>query len=357
MDSWRNLLIHGDCLKACLYLEEILDEDICLIYIDPPFFSGTDYTFKQKSGSSNDSAPLLTESDTYSDKWSGGLAEYLEFMQKRLTLMKSLLRNNGSLWVHLDWHVSHHMKVLLDSIFGYENFVNEIVWKRTNSPKAQSKGFGSQHDVILLYAKDASEFQIKPVYRKHDRKSLKPYSYEDEKGKFRLIEIEAQGIQRTQDRKQFEWKGRTAPYLYRKEILDQWWEQGLIYKSKNDRYSKKQYLSDSPGILVSDLWFDIPPIQGSSKEYTGFLTQKPQALLRRIIESATGPFDIIADFFAGSGTTAIMAEKLSRRWIICDSSKVALSVANERLKQLDRDEHSRDNKVNELEYDYIDLIH
>jgi DNA modification methylase len=213
--------------------------------------------------------------------------------------------------------------------------VNEIVWKRTNSPKSQSKGFGSQHDVILLFAKNASEFETKPVYRKHDSKALKPYSYEDEKGKFRLIEIEAQGIQRTQDRKQFEWRGRTAPYLYRREILDEWWELGLIYKSKNNRYSKKQYLSDSPGLLVSDLWFDIPPIQGSSKEYTGFLTQKPESLLRRVIKSATDPEDIVADFFAGSGTTAVAASKTSRRWIACEISQFAIDVIRKRIQNCD----------------------
>ena len=355
MENWQNLLIQGDCLNAIMFLEDTLKEKIRLIYIDPPFFTGSNYTFKQKSSGLENQVPTLIETETYSDKWTGGLSEYLEFMRERVTPMKTLLRNDGSLWVHLDWHVSHHMKVLLDDIFGYENFVNEIVWKRTNSPKSQSKGFGSQHDVILLYAKDASIFQIKPAYRKHDRKALKPYSYEDEKGKFRLIEIEAQGIQRTQDRKQFEWKGRTAPYLYRRETLDEWWEQGLIYKSKNNRYSKKQYLSDSPGLQVSDLWLDISPIQGSSKEYTGFLTQKPEALLKRIIECATKPFDIVADFFAGSGTTALMADKLSRRWILCDSSKVALSVVKERLSKLDSDMLSRNGTINEHGYDFVNL--
>jgi adenine specific DNA methylase Mod len=314
-------------------LKETLKEQIRLIYIDPPFFTGTNYTFKEKTSGPENHVPTLTETETYSDKWAGGLSEYLEFMKERMTPMKALLRQDGSFWVHLDWHVSHHMKVLLDDLFGYENFVNEIVWKRTNSPKSQSKGFGSQHDVILLYARNASDFKTKPVYREHDSVALKPYSYEDEKGKFRLIEIEAQGIQRTQDRKQFEWRGRTAPYLYRKETLDEWWDRGLIYKSKNERYSKKQYLSDSPGILVSDLWFDLPPIQGSSKEYTGFLTQKPRALLTRIIESATEPNEIVADFFAGSGTTAIAAKETSRRWVACDISKFALDLTEKRLNE------------------------
>ncbi|MFW9806455.1 MAG: site-specific DNA-methyltransferase, partial [Candidatus Thorarchaeota archaeon] len=280
-------------------------------------------------------AGVLLEEETYSDKWEGGLQQYLDFMKARLKAMKPLLRDDGSLWIHLDWHVSHYIKVILDEIFGYANFVNEIVWKRTNSPKAQSRGFGSQHDVIFLYARDASKFKTHQVYREHDKKSRRPYSYKDEQGKFRLIEIEAQGIQRTENRKQFEWRGRTAPYLYRKETLDEWWDAGLIYTSRNGRYTKKQYLSDTPGIPVSDLWVDIPPVQGASKENTGFLTQKPVLLLERIIESSTSTGDIIADFFVGSGTTVVAAQRLNRHWIACDSSLAAIRIAEKRLKSLD----------------------
>ncbi len=336
MLKWRHLLYHGDCLDVLDDLQKTLNEKIRLIYIDPPFFSGTQYTLKKKTATQNDKAPDLVEEPTYTDYWKGGLEEYLDFMRPRLKAMRDVLSQDGSLWVHLDWHVSHYIKIILDELFGYSNFVNEIVWRRTNSPKSQSRGFGTQHDVILLYAKDESMFTTKPVYRPHDKRSLKPYSYEDERGRFRLIEIEAQGIQRTEGRKQFEWRGRTAPYLYSKETLDQWWDEGLIYKSKNDRYSKKQYLADVPGLPVSDLWMDIAPVQGSAKEYTGFLTQKPTALIERIIETATDEGDIVADFFAGSGTTAVAAENLSRRWILSDVSKVAFETIESRLAGLKR---------------------
>ena len=331
MDKWQNLILHGDCLAAMKHLSNNLDEKIRLIYIDPPFFSGTEYTLKKKGIGDAESAPTLHDTSTYSDRWDGGLEEYLRFMKERLGAMIGLLHKNGSLWVHLDWHVSHYVKIILDDLLGYSNFVNELVWKRTNSPKSQSRGFGSQHDIILLYAKNAPEFKTHSIYRKHDEKSLKPYSYKDERGRFRLIEIEAHGIQRSETRKQFEWEGRTAPYLYKRETLDKWQAEGIIYRSKNGRYSKKQYLSDIPGVVVSDLWMDIPPIQGASKEFTGFVTQKPVALVERIIEAATEPGDIVADFFAGSGTTAIAAERTRRRWIICDSSEVAIDLAESRL--------------------------
>lgn len=314
-----------------------------LIYIDPPFLSGTRYSVKQRSGGDADSSSKLSETFTYSDKWQSH-QDYLEFMKPRLEAMRDLLAENGSLWVHLDWHISHYVKVMLDEIFGYSNFVNEIVWKRTNSPKAQSKGFGTQHDVILLYTVNAQDFQIKPTYREHDSRSLKPYSYKDDKGKFRLIEIEAQGIQRTQDRKQFEWRGRTAPYLYKREKLDEWWENGIIYRSKNGRYTKKQYLKDSPGLLVSDFWHDIAPVQGASKENTGFLTQKPEALLDRVIRSSTEEGDLIGDFFAGSGTTAIVSEKLNRRWILCDESESSLDVIRKRIDSLEK----------QVEYEFVE---
>ncbi|MFX1481582.1 MAG: site-specific DNA-methyltransferase [Promethearchaeota archaeon] len=333
MLEWQNLILQGDCLTVIEKYGEKLKKQIKLIYIDPPFYSGSDYTLKSRTRGNSTSAGVLIEEEAYSDKWQD-LDEYLEFMRVRLEAMKPLLRDDGSLWIHLDWHVSHYVKLILDEIFGYSNFVNEIVWKRTNSPKAQSKGLGSQHDVILLYAVDSSRFSMNQIYRPHNKSSLKPYSYEDERGRFRLIEVEAQGIQRTEKRKQFVWRGRRAPYLYRKEKLDAWWKEGLIYTSKNGRYTKKQYLSDVPGVPVSDLWIDINPIQGMSKENTGFLTQKPEALLARIIESSSEPNDLIADFFGGSGTTAVVAISTDRRWIICDLSETAIAVMRERISNV-----------------------
>ncbi|MFX0056304.1 MAG: site-specific DNA-methyltransferase [Candidatus Hermodarchaeota archaeon] len=334
MDGSKNLIYEGDCLQFIEDYGTSLQGRIRLIYIDPPYFSGTDYTLKKRGKGAPEHAPELSEEATYTDKWEGGLQQYLQFMRNRIEAMKPLLREDGSLWVHVDLHVSHYVKTMMDDIFGESNFVNDIIWRRTNSPKSQSRGFGSQHDNILLYAKDIAKFETKPVYRKHDDKSLKPYRYKDKRGKFRLIEIEAQGIQRTEERKQFEWRGRTAPYLYRRETLDKWWNENRIYRSRNGRYSKKQYLSEVPGVLVSDLWLDINPLQGSSREYLGFLTQKPLALLERIIECATIPGDVVADFFGGSGTTAVAASRLERKWILCDVSPVAIEIATKRLSEV-----------------------
>lgn len=334
MEPWRNMIVQGDCLAAIKALSDQLAGRVRLIYIDPPFFSGSEYSIKSRSKGSPESAPAMQEIATYSDSWQGGLDEYLGFMEERLEALRPLLRDDGSLWVHLDWHVVHYVKTILDRLFAQSNFVNEIIWKRTNSPKVQSLGFGSQHDVILLYARDSSRFRAQTVYRAHDEVSLRPYAYNDERGRFRLVEIEAQGIQRGESRKQFEWRGRTAPYLYTSETLDRWWEEGRIYRSRNGRYSKKQYLSERKGIPVSDLWLDIPPLQGSSAEYTGFVTQKPVALMSRILESSTERDDLVADFFAGSGTTAVAATAMGRRWIVCERSPVSVRIIEERLRGL-----------------------
>ncbi len=333
MNDWQNLLIHGDCLNAAKYLKEEIGNAIRLIYIDPPFYSKVDYSLKERGDHSEDHAPSMKEQQVYSDKWEGGIQQYLEFLRNRIELFRGLLRQDGSLWVHLDYHVSHYAKTMLDQIFGYSNFINEIIWKRTNSPKVQSRGFGSQHDVLLLYALDNTKFRTNPILRAHDMRTLKPYSYKDEKGRFRLIEIEAQGIQRSANRKQFEWRGRTAPYLYSTDKLDQWWDQGMIYTSRNGRYTKKQYLSSTPGVPISDLWLDIPPVQGISNEYTGFITQKPIALLERVVEAGSDPGDIIADFFGGSGTSAVAADNLRRRWILADESEVAVGLMKQRLDE------------------------
>jgi len=334
-NDWRNKLIWGDNkLVMSSLLSEGWGGKIGLIYIDPPFFTGADFTVRTKvKGEQIEKEPSIIEERAYKDTWSGGIASYLGYMYERLVLMRELLSENGSIYVHLDWHVGHYVKVMMDEIFGYENFVNEVTWRKTNSPKAQSKGFGTQHDIIFIYAKNISTVTFKRTYRTIDVKGLKPYSYEDERGKFRLIELEAQGVQRTAGRKVLEFRGRKAPWLYSLETMEKWWQEGLIYETKHGRYAKKQYLDEITGLLVSDIWVDeeVSPLQGSSAEFLSFDTQKPEALLKRIILASSNPGDIVADFFCGSGTTIAVAEKLGRRWIGCDLSKFAIQVTRKRL--------------------------
>lgn len=335
-----NRLIWGDNLLAMqVLLTQGYEGKINLIYIDPPFDSKADYSHKmtmdlpaQAGGIEFTKEPSVIERLAYKDTWTGGTDSYLDMLYPRLQLMKRLLAEDGSIYVHLDWHIGHYVKVILDEVFN-NNFINEIVWKKTNSPKAQTIGFGTQHDIIFVYAKNPKKVFYKPIYRNLDEKALKPYIYDDKDGSgpYRLIEIEAQGIQKTAGRKQFEFQGRVAPWLYSLEKLEEWFKEGRIYKSKFGRYSKKQYLNEVEGLLVSDLWIDkdVPPIQSSEK--TGFDTQKPFGLIKRILNTSSKEGDLVADFFVGSGTTLAVAEKLGRQWIGCELGKVGIQVTRARL--------------------------
>lgn len=351
-EGWKNKLIWGDNKLVMSSLLEKFAGKINLIYIDPPFATGADFKFKIQVGEEAEEITKehsVIEEKAYRDTWGKGLDSYLQMMYERLVLMKELLAENGSIYVHLDWHIGHYVKIMLDEIFGYENFVNQIIWRKTNSPKPQSKGFGTQHDIIFLYAKNPDLAEFKKSYRIMDEKGMQPYSYQDEKGKFRLIELEAQGVQKTTGRKVFEFRGRTAPWLYSIETLEEWWQEGLIYRTKHGRYTKKQYLEEIPGLLVSDIWTDkqVSPLQGSSSEFLGFATQKPEALLKRIILASSNPGDIVADFFCGSGTTLAVAEKLERRWIGCDLSRYAAHVTRKRLLDI---ENSKDLENEDQKY-------
>jgi adenine-specific DNA-methyltransferase len=237
---------------------------------------------------------------------------------------------------------------MMDEIFGYDNFINQIIWRKTNSPKAQSLGFGNQHDMIFIYAKNANLLKIQPVYRIPDETYLKSFNYDDNDGRgpYQTTSLIASGMQRNAGRKVFEFRGVNAPWLYSLENLEKFWQENRIYKTKNGTYRLKVYLTDIKGQIVSDLWIDkeVNPLQGQSQEALAFDTQKPEALLKRIILASSNPGDIVADFFCGSGTTLAVAEKLGRRWIGSDLSKYAIQVTRKRLLDIHNSKDLLDEK-------------
>ncbi|OSS41657.1 Type 3 restriction-modification system methylation subunit [Desulfurella amilsii] len=334
--DWKNKLVWGDNkLVMSSLIKQGWAGEINLIYIDPPFFTGADFTVRTKIGDEQiEKEPSIIEERAYKDTWSGGIASYLKYMYERLVLMRELLAENGSIYVHLDWHAGHYVKVMMDEIFGYENFVNEVVWRKTNSPKAQTKCLGTQHDIIFIYIKNVGAYNINPIYREPDEEYLKSFIHDDHDGKglYQTTALIAGGIQRTAGRKIFEFRGVKAPWLYSLENLEIFWQEGRIYKTKSG-YRLKVYLKDITGQIVSDLWVDkeVNPLQGQSQEALAFDTQKPESLLKRIILASSNEGDIVADFFCGSGTTLAVAEKLGRRWIGSDLSKFAIQVARKRL--------------------------
>lgn len=346
LKGWQNKLIWGDnklilsSLKNGPLCEEIEKQGgIKLIYIDPPFDVGADFSMDVEIGEDTfTKRPNILEEIAYRDTWGRGQDSFLAMIYERLFIIKDLLAEDGSLFLHCDWRLNSSIRLILNEVFGMDNFRNEIVWRKTNSPKFQSIGLGNQYDSIIVYAK-SNKTKFSKVFRPFDEKSLKPYSYEDDRGKYRLIELEAQGVQRSPNRKQFSFKGRTAPYLYNIGQLNEWDRSGMIYESSGGRFSKKQYLEDLEGVLVSDLWTDdgVSPLQGSKPEVTGYPTQKPESLIERVIQFATEDGDLVADFFCGSGTTPAVAERLGRKWIACDLGKFAIHTTRKRMIGVQRE--------------------
>ena len=334
--DWRNLLIWGDNkLVMSSLIKQGWAGKINLIYIDPPFFTGADFTIRTRLGDEQvEKEPSIIEERAYRDIWSGGIASYLKYMYERLVLMRELLAENGSIYVHLDWHVGHYVKVIMDEIFGYENFRNEISWRKLTAAKAQSKFFSNVKDTILVYTK-TNNYIFNPQYLKSE-KDDKNYPYIEE------------GTGRRYGSFDFTQKGSGPPryfgdkllypppgkhWIWDQEKIDQAMKEGRIIFTSSGLPRVKRYLDEKEGNYVGDLWVDdeVPPLSANSEERVGFDTQKPEALLRRIILASSNPGDIVADFFCGSGTTLAVAEKLGRRWIGCDLSKFAIQVTRKRL--------------------------
>ena len=274
-----NRLVWGDNLHV---LRQIPTNSVDLIYIDPPFFSGKQYNVIW--GDNN-------ELRSFNDIWDGGLDGYLIWLNARLYEMKRILKPAGSIYVHCDWHASHYIKVEMDKIFGYDNFHREIVWdiQVLSGFKTLANNFIRGHDTVLFYSK-SSQFKFNRQRQPHRKEYLDRFNKVDEDG-----------------RKYFDGRG------------------------------KRRYLDDviRQGKAVGDVWSDIMSFQQipTAKEKIGYPTQKPEALLERIISASSDEGDVVADFFIGGGTTAAVAQRLGRRWIACDQSRVAVAVTAERLKQ------------------------
>lgn len=311
-NDWKNKLIWGD---NKIVMESLLRGDkssdispmagkINLIYIDPPFFTGADFSVRATVANEKvDKEPSVIEQRAYIDTWSQGIASYLKYMYERLVLMRELLSDNGSIYVHLDWHVGHYVKLIMDEIFGYENFVNDIIWsyQGTGAPK---KGFKHKHDIILFYSKSKDFFF-------NNKNAMEPMT-EKTKVKFTMID-----------------------------------EQGRRYKHYRhpDGIYRKQYLDEMEGMRLRSVW-EISTIQ-SWNEKLPFDTQKPEALLKRIVLASSEPGYIVADFFCGAGTTGTVAEKLGRRWIMADISKFAIQVTRKRLLDIHHSKNLSDEKKKE----------
>ena len=302
--QWMNRLIYGENLltmQALLVGDEAtglpsLRGKVDLIYIDPPFDSKADYRTKiNLPGVEIEQKPTVLEQAAYSDTWKDGTVSYLRMMYPRLLLMRELLSKKGSIFVHIDWHVGAYAKVILDEIFGKNNFRNEIVWRYSGWNKKLKTSFEKRHDLLLFYSLDDDG--------NHFNSFFEPWASEEEYIKRRK----------------------------QKAMVDESGRKYVLSDAGNGNRIRR-YIDDAikEGVVVDDVWY-IDKLNNSANESVGYATQKPEALLERIIKASSNEGDLVCDFFGGSGTTAAVAERLGRRWITCDIGKPASLIMRKRF--------------------------
>lgn len=287
-----NRLFWGDNLQVLSHLLKNYRSKIDLIYIDPPFDSKADYVKKVKIRGEKVEGQQqnLLEEKQYTDIWEND--EYLQFMYERLLLMKELLSDKGTIYLHCDWHRGAYLRLIMDEVFGQDNFINEIIWHYTSS-KSPSDSYGRKHDNIFHYSKNP-KYYFKHILKKTSEFSKSKYDLTDEKGLYKMV-----------------------------------------------RGYKKYYKEEIP---IDDIW-DIPIENVQSKEIQNYPTQKPIKLLEQIIETASQEGDIVADFFVGSGTTCVMAQRMGRRWIGCDINIGAIQTTTKRLAKVIEEQQNNEQKT------------
>lgn len=334
-NKWKNKLILGDNLLVMGSLLERFRGKIKLIYIDPPFNVGKDFSMNVEIGDSKKSIKRVA----YHDTWGKDSDSFIAMIYERLILMRDLLAEDGSIYVHCDWRLNSAVRFVMDEIFGEQCFINEIVWKRIfgagKSSQYANKKFGSNTDTIFAYSK-SEHFQLISIRSLREEEIAAKFDKIDENGEkyyddsAHLFRPPGLGARPNLC---FKWRGFSnrspAGWTMKKERLEEEYQKGNIVITKEGKLERRKYIKDYQGFSLSNLWDDIPPSTGSEK--SGYPTQKPEALLDRIIRASSNKGDLVADFFCGSGTTAAVAEKLGRKWICTDTSKFAIHTTRKRL--------------------------
>jgi adenine-specific DNA-methyltransferase len=364
--GWRNKLVWGDNkLVAASLLDEFAGQ-VNLVYIDPPFDTGTDFSFRVRVGDEHiTKKPSIIEEHAYSDTWGAGRSSYLRMMYERIVLIWELLAEGGSFYLHCAPNVSHYLKVLCDEVFGVESFRNEIIWKRTTAHSDTKQGlvqYGKVHDVLLFYSK-GSTWQWNTVYTDYDDAYVGSKYRNIEEGTGRRYRTGDLTAAKPGGDTSFEWRVKTSVNSdgWEADLDDEWrrpepgWEYRAVtpYRGRFWAYSRenlhamaadgriihtatgmpeyKRYLDEMPGVAPQDTWTDIDPINSQARERVGFDTQKPLALLERIITLSSNEGDLVCDLFVGSGTSSVAAERLNRRWIAADLGRFAIHTTRKRL--------------------------
>jgi len=339
----HNMVIRGECLSACAYLR---DKGIFvdLIYVDPPFASGADYAKKVYIRRNPKVAAAIAQAESeldidelkafeekmYGDIWDK--ERYLNWMYENLMAMKSIMSDEASIYVHLDYHIGHYVKILLDEIFGEDNFRNEIIWKRS-LPHNDPQRYGSIHDTIFYYVKGGDYIFNQMTTGLSEDYIKSHYNMIDEDGRrYQLTSLSATG---PGEARRFGDKLLNPPagnhWRYSQENIDKLMSEGLIVFTSSGRPRFKRYLDTMSGPSLQSIWDDVLPINSQAIEALNYATQKPEGLLERIIKASSNEGMLVADFFGGSGVTAAVANKLGRNFIHCDIGINSIQTARDRL--------------------------
>lgn len=352
LKGWTNKLIWGDnkfvlsSLRSGPLRDEIeANGGIKLIYIDPPFDVGADFTMNVEVGEESlERAPSVLEEIAYRDTWGKGQDSFLAMIFERLSLMKDLLSPQGSIFVHCDQRTSHFMKLVLDEVFGSDNFRNEVVWKRTTAHSNVSDNLGTITDNIFYYTKSGSYLWNQLYIQRNEEKVEKDFPHIDSNGRRWKSENLVNPAYRpnlaypykaSNGLTYFPHKNGWKVSLAVMEKLD---AEGRLHfpPSEAGRMRRKMFADESEGIKLQNLWDDFSAIGAQAQERLGYPTQKPERLVERILMMSSSAGDIVADFFCGSGTTAAVSEKLGRKWITSDLGKFSIHTARKRLISVQR---------------------
>lgn len=344
LDDFRNMLIWGDNKLVLASLLRDFRGQVDLVYIDPPFDVGADFTMDVPIGDGGEEIrkdQSTLEMVAYRDMWGKGTDSYLHMMYERLSLIRELLSERGSAYVHIGPTVSHYVKLILDDVFGRDSYRNEIVWQRHGAHNDPGK-FGIVHDTIFFYSK-GPVWTFNPVYMPYDEEYIEErFRYvEPETGRrFWANTLTAAGSGPERD---FGRRGVLAPppgrhWAYDQSGIDRLLKENRVYFSHTGMPYLKQYLDESPGKPCQSIWPDVRMTR-SGYERLNFDTQKPESLLERIVSAASNPGDLVVDFFCGSGTTGAVAERMGRRWIMVDLGRFAIHTSRKRLIDVQRELH------------------
>ena len=355
--DWRNRLIWGDKKYVLPSLLAEFAGKVNLIYIDPPFATGANFSFTASipddpdlegdQGATFTKQPSMIEEKAYRDTWGKGLDSFMQWFYETITLLKDLLTEDGSIYVHLDDNIGQYAKVILDENFGIQNYRSEVIWQRTDSHNDAKNQFGNIHDNIFWYSKSEKiTYNFDDVRTNLSESGLSEYSLLElpdgsivnfkgnENLKGRRLKLDDATWRGTSAKKKFTWRGATPSpnreWMYSFEEMEAALARGELFlrdSTKGSARCKKSYLDLNKGILLQDIWTDAGRMKGGSE----YPTQKPEPLLERIIKASSNPGDLVLDCFCGSGTTAAVAEKLGRRWITCDLGRFAIHTARKRF--------------------------